>query len=144
MSFAVCFLAHAELGRGWAMLQELYGLYLAADEVEAMAALDRFADLYAADPLPEFYKVVDTLWPGRRRSSCLAQDRPDQQRPDGGHQQQVRRPQANIGVRLHKTPRILPPVAYCSVPALAHKHAQTQQGSEARRGLDRGGPISGR
>ena len=24
-------------------------------------ALDRFADLYADDPLPEFYKVVDTL-----------------------------------------------------------------------------------
>jgi transposase len=55
------FAAHAELGRGWAMLQELYGLYLAADEAEAMAALDRFADLYVADPLPEFYKVVDTL-----------------------------------------------------------------------------------
>lgn len=55
------FAAHAELGRGWAMLQELYGLYLAADEAEAMAALDRFADLYASDPLPEFYKVVDTL-----------------------------------------------------------------------------------
>lgn len=55
------FAAHAELGRGWAMLQELYGLYLAGDEAEAMAALDRFADLYATDPLPEFYKVVDTL-----------------------------------------------------------------------------------
>lgn len=55
------FAAHAELGRGWAMLQELYGLYLAADEAEAMAALDRFAHLYQSDPLPEFYKVVDTL-----------------------------------------------------------------------------------
>ena len=55
------FAAHAELGRGWAMLQELYGLYLAENEAEAMAALDRFADLYATDPLPEFYKVVDTL-----------------------------------------------------------------------------------
>ena len=43
------------------MLQELYGLYQAPDEQEAMAALDRFADLYADDPLPEFYKVVDTL-----------------------------------------------------------------------------------
>ena len=55
------FAVHAELARGWAMLQELYGLYRAPDETEAMAALDRFADLYADDPLPEFYKVVDTL-----------------------------------------------------------------------------------
>lgn len=55
------FATHAELGRGWAMLQELYGLYQADDENEAMAALDRFADLYVNDPLPEFYKVVDTL-----------------------------------------------------------------------------------
>lgn len=55
------FAVHAELARGWSMLQELYGLYQADDETEAMAALDRFADLYAEDPLPEFYKVVDTL-----------------------------------------------------------------------------------
>ena len=55
------FAAHAELARGWAMLQELYGLYEAPDEETAMEALDRFADLYADDPLPEFYKVVDTL-----------------------------------------------------------------------------------
>lgn len=52
---------HAELARGWAMLQELYGLYQAADEAEALTALDRFAELYQDDPLPEFYKVVDTL-----------------------------------------------------------------------------------
>lgn len=58
---AAIFAVHAELARGWAMLQELYGLYQVADEAEAMAALDRFADLYANDPLPEFYKVVDTL-----------------------------------------------------------------------------------
>jgi len=55
------FAMHAELARGWALLQELYGLYQASDETEAMAALDRFADLYHDDPLPEFYKVVDTL-----------------------------------------------------------------------------------
>lgn len=55
------FAAHAELARGWAMLQELYGLYQAADEAEATVALDRFADLYSEDPLPEFYKLVDTL-----------------------------------------------------------------------------------
>jgi transposase len=55
------FAVHASLARGWAMLQELYGLYQAESEEKAMAALDRFADLNADDPLPEFYKVVDTL-----------------------------------------------------------------------------------
>jgi transposase len=55
------FAVHAELARGWALLQELYGLYEAESEEESMVALDRFADLYAQDPLPEFYKVVDTL-----------------------------------------------------------------------------------
>lgn len=45
----------------WAMLQELHGLYLAADDAAAMECLDRFSRLYAEDPLPEFYKVVDTL-----------------------------------------------------------------------------------
>ena len=63
------FAAHAELARAWAMLQELHGLYLADDEEQAMAALDRFAGLYTEDPLPEFYKVVDTLLNGPRRSS---------------------------------------------------------------------------
>ncbi len=55
------FAAHAELARAWQMLQELHQLYLAEDENEAMAALGRFADLYQADMVPEFYKVVDTL-----------------------------------------------------------------------------------
>ena len=55
------FAAHAELARAWAMLQELHGLYLAESEETAMEALDRFSRLYADDPLPEFYKVVDTL-----------------------------------------------------------------------------------
>lgn len=55
------FAAHAELARAWQMLQELHGLYLAEDEEHAMEALDRFTDLYQADMLPEFYKVVDTL-----------------------------------------------------------------------------------
>jgi transposase len=54
------FAAHAELAPAWGMLQELNGLYLAPDEAAAMAALDRFARLYQHDPLPEFYKVVDT------------------------------------------------------------------------------------
>jgi transposase len=55
------FVTHAELARAWQMLQELHQLYLAEDEPEAMAALGRFADLYQADMVPEFYKVVDTL-----------------------------------------------------------------------------------
>ena len=55
------FATHAALGRAWGMLQELHRLYLAEDEEAAMAALDRFDALYAEDPLPEFYKVVETL-----------------------------------------------------------------------------------
>jgi len=55
------FAAHAELARAWGMLQELHGLYQADTEEAAMEALGRFADLYQDDPLPEFYKVVDTL-----------------------------------------------------------------------------------
>jgi transposase len=58
------FAAHAELARAWQMLQELHQLYLAENEDEAMAALGRFADLYQANRLPEFYKVVDTLLHG--------------------------------------------------------------------------------
>ncbi len=55
------FATHAELARAWAMLQELHGLYLAENIDDAEAALERFADLYEQDTLPEFYKVVDTL-----------------------------------------------------------------------------------
>ncbi|MGH9150867.1 MAG: transposase [Acidimicrobiales bacterium] len=55
------FAAHAELGRALAMLQELHGLYLAEDDAAAMDSLDRFSRLYVDDPLPDFYKVIDTL-----------------------------------------------------------------------------------
>lgn len=55
------FAVHADLARAWATLQELHGLYLAEDEESAMEALDRFSRLYADDPQPEFYRVVDTL-----------------------------------------------------------------------------------
>ncbi len=59
------FAVHAYLARAWSMLQELHGLYLAETEEAAMEALDRFSRMYAEDPLPEFYRVVDTLqrWP---------------------------------------------------------------------------------
>ncbi len=42
-------------------LGELHGLYLADDEAGALAALDRFTDLYQTGDLPEFYKIVNTL-----------------------------------------------------------------------------------
>ncbi len=46
---------------GWRALQELYGLYLADDRRGALAALDRFCDLYASGEIPEFHDVVDTV-----------------------------------------------------------------------------------
>jgi transposase len=51
---------HADLARA-VHAPEPHGLYLAETEPEPMEALDRFARMYAEDPLPEFYKVVDTL-----------------------------------------------------------------------------------
>jgi transposase len=55
------FAVNADLARGWAMLPQLYGLYHAETEAETMQAVDGFADRYANDPLPEFYKLADTL-----------------------------------------------------------------------------------
>ena len=52
---------HPRLRAAWEALQELHGLYLADDEQGALAALDRFADLYATGELPEFSSVVDTV-----------------------------------------------------------------------------------
>ena len=52
---------HPRLQVAWDALQELYGLYLAEDYDGALAALRRFADLYATGQLPEFRKVVDTV-----------------------------------------------------------------------------------
>ena len=52
---------HPRLQVAWDALQELYGLYLAEDYDGALAALGRFADLYATGKLPEFSKVVDTV-----------------------------------------------------------------------------------
>lgn len=63
------FAAHAELGRAWAMLQELHGLYLATDDAAAMECLDRFSRLYADDPLPEFYTSAMTSSPSRSPAS---------------------------------------------------------------------------
>ena len=39
----------------------MHGLYLADDKAGALAALDRFTDLYQTGDLPEFYKIVNTL-----------------------------------------------------------------------------------
>jgi transposase len=53
--------AHPRLKAGWDALQELHGLYLADDRDGALAALDRFTDLYATGELPEFHSIVDTV-----------------------------------------------------------------------------------
>ncbi len=60
------FVRHPRVAVGWRALQELYGLYLAGDRPGALAALDRFCDLYATGEIPEFHDVVDTViaWSG--------------------------------------------------------------------------------
>ena len=55
------FVHHPRIELGWRALQELYGLYLADDRDAALAALDRFCDLYETGELPEFREVVDTF-----------------------------------------------------------------------------------
>jgi transposase len=55
------FVRHPRVGLGWRALQELYGLYLADDRAGALAAVDRFCDLYATGEIPEFHDVVDTV-----------------------------------------------------------------------------------
>ena len=55
------FESHPRLGDAWEALGELHGLYLADDKAGALAALDRFTDLYQTGDLPEFYKIVNTL-----------------------------------------------------------------------------------
>ena len=55
------FETHPRLRAAWDALGEHHGLYLADDEAGALAALDRFTDLYQTGELPEFYKIVNTL-----------------------------------------------------------------------------------
>ncbi len=55
------FEAHPRLQAGWDALQELHGLYTADDHQGALAALDRFCDLYQTGKLPEYHKIVDTI-----------------------------------------------------------------------------------
>jgi transposase len=55
------FVRHPRIGLAWRALQELYGLYLAEDRAGALAALDRFCDLYQTGEIPEFHDVVDTF-----------------------------------------------------------------------------------
>ncbi len=52
---------HRGLGQAWAALQELYGLYTAATHHEAIAAMDRFCDIYATGEIPSFDGVLDAL-----------------------------------------------------------------------------------
>ena len=53
--------AHPQLRLAWQALQELYGIYTAADHDEALAAIRRFAKLYRTDEIPSFDGVLDTL-----------------------------------------------------------------------------------
>lgn len=55
------FAAHPRLKAAWNALGELHGLYLAKDRKGALAALDRFADIYGAGQIPEFSDAVDTF-----------------------------------------------------------------------------------
>ena len=55
------FEAHPRLRDAWEALGELHGLYLADDKAGALAALDRFTDLYQTGDLPEYHKIVNTL-----------------------------------------------------------------------------------
>ena len=55
------FETHPRLRAAWDALGELHSLYLAADEAGALAALDRFTDLYQTGDLPEFHRIVNTL-----------------------------------------------------------------------------------
>ena len=55
------FESHPRLRAAWDALGELHSLYLAADEAGALAALDRFTDLYQTGDLPEFGRIVNTL-----------------------------------------------------------------------------------
>ena len=55
------FAAHPRLKAAWDALGELHGLYLAKDRKDALAALDRFADIYSTGQIPEFSSVVDTF-----------------------------------------------------------------------------------
>ena len=57
----VLFAAHPRLNPAWDALGELHGLYLADDHKGAMAALDRFADIYATGQIPEFSDTVDAF-----------------------------------------------------------------------------------
>ena len=49
------------LNPAWDALGELHGRYLADDHKGAMAALDRFADIYATGLIPEFSDTVDAF-----------------------------------------------------------------------------------
>ncbi|WP_420444271.1 ISL3 family transposase [Candidatus Poriferisodalis sp.] len=55
------FETHPRLNPAWHALGELHQLYLAGDHDDAMAALDRFADIYGTGLIPEFSDTVDTF-----------------------------------------------------------------------------------
>ena len=81
------FEAHPRLRDAWEALGELHGLYLADDKAGALAALDRFTDLYQTGDLPEYHKIVKHAARPHAADPRLACRRAAQQRPHRGHQQ---------------------------------------------------------
>ena len=121
---------HPRLQIAWDALQELYGLYLAEDYDGALAALHRFADLYATGELPEFSKVVDTViaW-GDEILAWHRYGRPSNGRLEGANNLHPSPPPSRP--RLHqpkKLRRPRPPPNMTPTPATAplqsHKNAK--------------------
>ena len=77
------FETHPRLRDAWDALSELHGLYLADDQAGALAALDRFTDLYQTGDLPEFHKIVNTLLAHMPRFAWHAAGRPSNGRIEG-------------------------------------------------------------
>ena len=106
------FEAHPRLRDAWEALGELHGLYLADDKAGALAALDRFTDLYQTGDLPEFYKIVNTLLAAMPRilawHTAGRKPPPTQQRPHRRHQQPPPSPTPHRP-RLHQPPQLRRP-----------------------------------
>ena len=102
------FAARAELARAWSMLQELYGLYAAEDLAAAEEHLDRFARMWEADPLPEFYRVASDIIRWAPEIFNFHRRRPLVQRTARGHQQPPRPVEAH-GVRVRQRRQLRSP-----------------------------------
>ena len=99
---------HPRLQVAWDALQELYGLYLAEDYDGALAALGRFADLYATGKLPEYQQSRRHRHRLGRRNPGLASVRATIQRPTRGSQQPPPSP-TKSRPRLHQPEQLRSP-----------------------------------